>query len=70
MKQAHDLFGDVESFVQTADLSLTAKVKLQQIFNNHSTKSQLMVELAKLLMSQLMVELAITVDVPAHGRAC
>ena len=46
MKQAHDLFGDVENFIQTADLSPAAKTKLQHIFNNQSTKSQLMVELA------------------------
>ena len=58
MKRAHDRFRDVGRFVQTADLSPAAKVKLQQIFNNRSTKSQ------------PMVELAITVDVPAHGRVC
>ena len=46
MKQIHDLFGDVERFVATADLSPAAKVKLQNIMNNPNQKSQLMVELA------------------------
>ena len=46
MKQIHDLFGDVERFVATADLSPAAKVKLQSIMNNPNQKSQLIVELA------------------------
>ena len=46
MKQIHDLFGDVESFVTTADLSPAAKLKLQNIMNNLTLKPQLMVELA------------------------
>ena len=46
MKQIHDLFGDVESFVTTADLSPAAKLKLQNIMNNPTLKPQLMVELA------------------------
>ena len=46
MKQIHDLFGDVERFLTTADLSPAAKVKLQGIMSNPSQKSQLMIELA------------------------
>ena len=38
MKQIHDLFGDVESFVTTADLSPAAKLKLQNIMNNPTLK--------------------------------
>ena len=39
MKQIHDLFGDVERFVTTADLSPAAKVKLQSITNHPNQKS-------------------------------
>ena len=46
MKQIQDLFGDVERFVATADLSPAAKLKLQNIINNPTQKSQLMVKLA------------------------
>ena len=42
----HDLFGDVERFVATADFSRAAKLKLQSIMNNPTQKSQLMIELA------------------------
>ena len=46
MKQIHDLFGDVEMFVATADLFPAVRVELQSIMNNSNQKSQLMVELA------------------------
>ena len=46
MKQIHDLFGDVERFVASADLSPAAKLKLQNIMTTPSLKSQLMVKLA------------------------
>lgn len=42
----HDLFGDVERFVTTADLSPATKMKLQSIINNPTHKSQLIIELA------------------------
>jgi len=46
MKQIHDLFGDVERFVATADLAPATKLKLLNIMNNPNLKSQLMVEFA------------------------
>ncbi len=48
MKPIHDLFGDVERFVATADVFPAAKLKVRNIMTT--------------LKSQLMVELAITVD--------
>ena len=55
MKQMHDLFGDVERFVATTDLSPAAKLKLQNIKTNPTLKLQ------------LMVEFAITVDMMNHS---
>jgi len=41
MKQIHGLFGDVERFVATVDLSTATKLKLLHIMNNPNLKSQL-----------------------------
>lgn len=45
IKHVHNSFGDVESFINTADFTLASKSKLQSIFSD-SKKIKLMIELA------------------------
>ena len=56
MKQAHGLFGDIESIVHTADLSPAAKAKRECFILQNSFKEQQFSDLEDYIEASIMLQ--------------